>query len=142
MVDVVTASLQKKTGEIAALAAADDSARLRLATLAARVVTFDWTQCDDRIVWDGAVDILPYHLDSERMKRGQVFLDWLSLEGRAALLAVTDNNSSQPTFFELELEVASAMGALCLTMAGMRVPGVGGRTERLVGLLRETTERQ
>ena len=33
------------------------------------------------------------------------------------------------------------MGALNFTMAGSRMPGEDGRTERLIGMLRETTER-
>ncbi len=33
------------------------------------------------------------------------------------------------------------MGSVCFTLAGTRMPGADGRTERLVGLMRDTTER-
>ena len=33
------------------------------------------------------------------------------------------------------------MGALNFTMVGTRIPGEDGRTERLIGMLRDTTER-
>ncbi|HEY5346771.1 MAG TPA: hypothetical protein VIJ72_01155, partial [Rhizomicrobium sp.] len=104
MVDVINATLQKKPETVSALAALQDDARLRLAAQAAGVVAFDWSIADDRMVWDGAIDVLPFHLDVERMRRGQVFLDWLCPEGRSAVLAVSDSNAAQPEFFELDVE--------------------------------------
>jgi diguanylate cyclase (GGDEF)-like protein len=142
MVDVINATLQKKPETVSTLSELQDSARLRLAVQAGGVVAFDWSIFDDRIVWDGAVDILPFHLDADRMRRGQVFLDWLSPEGRSAVLAVADRNSFQPEFFDIDVEASSAMGSLWFTMVGTRMPAADGRTERLAGLLRVTTEKK
>jgi diguanylate cyclase (GGDEF)-like protein len=142
MVDVINATLQKKPETVSALADLQDGARLRLALQASDVAVFDWSIPDDRIVWDGAVGILPFHLDAERMRRGQVFLDWLNLEGRSAIQAVTDSNAKQPEPFELDVEASSAMGALWFTMVGTRMPGPDGRTERIAGMLRVTTEKR
>jgi diguanylate cyclase (GGDEF)-like protein len=142
MVDVINATLQKKPETVSALADLQDGTRLRLALQASDVAVFDWSIPDDRIVWDGAVGILPFHLDAERMRRGQVFLDWLNLEGRSAIQAVTDSNAKQPEPFELDVEASSAMGALWFTMVGTRMPGPDGRTERIAGMLRVTTEKR
>jgi diguanylate cyclase (GGDEF)-like protein len=142
MVDVINATLQKKPETVSALSELQDSARLRLAVQAGGVVAFDWSIFDDKIVWDGAIDILPFHLDADRMRRGQVFLDWLSPEGRSAVLAVADRNSFQPEFFDIDVEASSAMGSLWFTMVGTRMPAADGRTERLAGLLRVTTEKK
>ena len=142
MVDVINATLQKKPETVSALSELQDSARLRLAVQAGGVVAFDWSIFDDKIVWDGAIDILPFHLDADRMRRGQVFLDWLSPEGRSAVLAIADRNSFQPEFFDIDVEASSAMGSLWFTMVGTRMPAADGRTERLAGLLRVTTEKK
>ena len=51
-------TLPKKPSEsIRTLAAAHDAERLRLAAAGAREAVFDWTMADDRITWDGAVDL-------------------------------------------------------------------------------------
>jgi diguanylate cyclase (GGDEF)-like protein len=142
MVDVINATLQKKPETVSALADLQDGTRLRLALQASGVAAFDWSIADDRIVWDGAIDILPFYLDAERMRRGQVFLDWLSLEGRGAIQAVTDSNARQPESFELDIEASSAMGTLWFTMVGTRIPAPDGRTERMAGVLRITTEKR
>jgi diguanylate cyclase (GGDEF)-like protein len=110
--------------------------------LAAAVAAFDWTIADDSISWDGAVDILPYHADGKRLPRGAAFHSWLSPESRARLAAMIENRNNQQSSFELALEASSAMGSLWLTMVGVRYPRVDGRTERLSGVLRVTTEKQ
>ncbi len=56
-------------------------------------------------------------------------------------MAVLDSHGSAPTPFEVDIEIASAMGAVCFTMAGTRMPDGEGATVRLVGLMRDTTER-
>src|SRR5215469_2316602 len=110
--------------------------------LAASVASFDWTIADDSINWDGAIDILPYHADAKRLPRGAAFHSWLSPESRARLGAMIETRNSQQASFELALEASSAMGSLWLTMVGVRYARVDGRTERLSGVLRITTEKQ
>jgi diguanylate cyclase (GGDEF)-like protein len=137
---VPSGSLQERE-EIAKVSALDEGLRFRLAAQGAAIATFDWDLRADRIRWDGAVDILPFPLDGDG-KRGQAFLDMLAAEKRDALAAIVENRSAQPTRFELDLEVASAMGAVGFTFVGTRMPGAGGRSERLIGVVRDTTERQ
>jgi diguanylate cyclase (GGDEF)-like protein len=132
----------KPAQHVAALAASQDAERLRLAAQASGVAVFDWIAPDDLIVWDGAVDIIPYCHDHDRLKRGQAFLNWLSPDSRSAVTAVIESRSPRQSTFELDLEASSAMGSVWLTFVGMRVPDTLGRTERLTGVMRLTTERQ
>jgi len=140
MVDVSSSVLHKREG-IAEVAALDEGLRFRLAAQGAAVVTFDWDLGADLIRFDGAVDILPFRLD-KGAKRGQGFLDMLPAERREALAVLIESHAPQPTRFELDLEFASAMGAVGFTFVGTRVPGAGGRSERLIGVARDTTEQQ
>ena len=132
-------SLQKGTEIRAALGAVHDNARMRLASQAARVVVLDWLIAEERIYWDGATDILPFPLSGGHP---QALLDAVTRAGRDALSALLESNSAYSSQFEFNLEVASALGAIGLTFAGTRVPDSDGRTERLIGLLRESTEKQ
>ncbi len=136
-------SLQKKSIDaVAQLGTAQENARLKLAARAASVVSFDWTIPDNDISWDGSLEILPYHMDGERLTKGATFLNFLSVEGRDAVSEIINNQSMQETPFELDLELSSAMGSIWYTMTGTRFAGPSGRTERLTGILRVTTERQ
>jgi diguanylate cyclase (GGDEF)-like protein len=140
---LVSQPLQKKHADgLDALSASEQAERLRLAMLAASVASFDWSVADDSISWDGAIDVLPYHMDEKRLSRGTAFHSWLSPESRARLAAMIETRSSQQSTFEVALEASSAMGSLWLTMEGVRYARVDGRTERLSGLLRVTTEKQ
>lgn len=131
------AALQKRDN-VAQLGTLEDELRLRLSAQAAGAAAFDWNVTAGTISWDGATDILPLHLDSRDSGN---FLDNIAPERRTALLAVLDTHSSASTTFELDIEFASAMGAVGFTMAGTRMAGEDGRTARLVGLMRDTTER-
>ena len=138
--DVLTQTLQKEapveTG--AEIGAVHENLRLRLAASAAGAAIFDWNVVDGIIVWDGAVQALPLHLDNNR---AQVLLDAIPQEKRGPLQNILDTRSHYSTQFQIEIEIASAMGALNFTMVGSRIPGKDGRAERLIGMLRETTER-
>jgi diguanylate cyclase (GGDEF)-like protein len=139
---VLSQTLQKKpVDSIRALAASHDVERLRLALTGARQPAFDWTIADDRIAWDGAVDLLSLHNDPDRLKRGEAFRAWMSDAGRAKLQSVLDQTSPEDFAFEFEFEAASALGSEWIEFSGVRVSGAGGRPERLVGVLRVATEK-
>jgi diguanylate cyclase (GGDEF)-like protein len=131
--------LQRGTEARATIGAAHDNARMRLASQAARVVVLDWAIAEERIHWDGATDILPFPLNGGHP---QALLEAVTRSGRDALAALLEDTSPYSSQFELNLEVASALGAVGFTFAGTRVPDSEGRTERLIGLLRESTEKQ
>jgi diguanylate cyclase (GGDEF)-like protein len=140
---LVSQPLQKKPADgLGALSATEDAERLRFAMLASSVAGFDWTIANDRIVWDGAIDIIPYHADAQRLGRGAAFHSWLTPDSRARLTALIDTRSIQNAPFELGLEASSAMGSIWLTLVGVRMPRADGRAERLCGLMRVTTEKQ
>jgi diguanylate cyclase (GGDEF)-like protein len=134
---VLNAALQKRD-QVSQLSALEDELRLRLSAQAAGAACFDWNVSDGIITWDGATDILPVHLDARDACN---FLDNIAPERRAALLAVLDSRGAASTTFEVDVEFASAMGAVGFTLAGTRIGGEDGRTLRLVGMMRDTTER-
>jgi diguanylate cyclase (GGDEF)-like protein len=135
-------TLPKKQSEsIRALAAAHDAERLRLAVAGAREAVFDWTMADDRIVWDGAVEILTLYGDVDRFRRGDAMRSWMTDTGRMKLAKVLNDVSQTDMTFEIEFEAASAMGSVCIEMRGLRLPDPQGRAERLSGVLRVVTEK-
>ncbi len=143
MVDVLSQSLQNKPADsVTALRAVEDAERMRLAIAGARIVAFDWTLADDRIVWEGDCDILPQQFSADSLHRGRAFLNFVSAEGRTQLAAVIAGTSPDPVHFDIDLELASAMGSLWFVMLGMRTPGPNGTSERLTGVMREITERR
>ncbi len=118
MVDV-SQPLQKKPADgLEALNASEQIERLRLALMGSSVAGFDWTVADDRIAWDGALEIVPYHADPQRLARGSAFVSWLSPESRGRLAALIDTRTPQNTQFDLSLEASTAMGSIWLTMVG------------------------
>ena len=124
--------------QTAQLSRLDEELRLRLAAKAAGAAAFDWDVAGGTIAWDGATDILPMHLDTASARN---FLDAIAPERRDELQAVLDSRDTAQKFFVIDIEIASAMGAVIFTMAGTRMPGADGVTERLIGLMRDTTER-
>jgi diguanylate cyclase (GGDEF)-like protein len=137
MVDVLNAALQSHD-EVEQLGRMDAELRLRLAAQAAGAAAFDWHVAAGHIQWDGATEILPAHLDCTSAR---ALLDAIPPERRGGLQAVLETRDSQNTSFLVEVEIASAMGAVTFTMVGTRLPGKDGRSQRLVGLMRDTTER-
>jgi diguanylate cyclase (GGDEF)-like protein len=137
---VLTQTLQKepRSETSAELGAVHENLRLRLALQASGAAVFDWNVAEGTIVWDGALQALPLHLDNNR---AQVLIDSIPQEKRGPLQNILDTRSLYATNFQIDIEIASAMGALNLRMMGSRIPSKDGGTERLIGILRDTTER-
>jgi diguanylate cyclase (GGDEF)-like protein len=140
---VLTQSLQNKTADsVASLRAADEAGRLNLAISGAGIVAYSWTVADDLIAWNGARDILPSQLGVEGISRGRTFLSFVGSDGRARLASLLESKAPGPLSFDLDIEIASAMGSIWFSMLGTRLPAAGGATERLTGVMREVTERR
>jgi len=133
----LNAVLQKRD-DVLQLGTLEDELRLRLAAQAAGCAAFDWNVLAGNIRWDGATDILPLHLDSATARS---FVDGILPERRAELQAVLESRVAGSAFFLVDIEIASALGAVNFTLTGTRIPDETGRTSRLVGLMRDTTER-
>ncbi len=126
-----------------ALAAEQDAERLRLAVTGANEIAFDWTLGDDRITWDGGVDILALHAaDTDRLQRGDFVRGWMSPAGRDQFDRIVCERAFEDTTFECEFDTASALGTVWFEMRGVRIPGPDGRAERLAGILRVITEQK
>ncbi|MGH6828402.1 MAG: putative bifunctional diguanylate cyclase/phosphodiesterase [Rhizomicrobium sp.] len=99
----------------------------------------DWMVAENAIHWDGAADIFPFPVESGSPR---TLIEALTPKSREALTAVLENCAPFSTPFELDLEAGSAMSGVRFTFAGLRMADREGRTERLVGMVRETTEKQ
>ena len=140
---VLGQSLQNKPADsVAALRAIETAERLALAVTGAGVLAYSWTIADDRIEWDGRLEILPNQIGGEGTSRGRNFLASLSADSRARLTAVLEGKAREQSHFDIDIEVSSAMGSVWFAMLGTRIPGPGGTTERLAGAMREITERR
>ncbi|MDE2184261.1 MAG: bifunctional diguanylate cyclase/phosphodiesterase [Alphaproteobacteria bacterium] len=134
-------SLQKKPAErLASLHAAQDADRLQLAVTAAGMVSFLWTAGDDRIVWDGAREILPPQIASGKGSRGRNLLALMGAEGRARFAAIIESRSRDTEHFDIEVELAFALGSMSFSVQGVRIPDREGATESIAGIMREITE--
>jgi len=133
---VLKAALQKPD-KIVQLGTLENELRLLMATQAAGCAAFDWDIASGAIHWDGAIDILPVHLDTAN---GRNFLDGILPERRSELQAVLESRDTASAFFLANIEIASALGAVNFTLTGTRMPDSSGRTVRMVGLMRDTTE--
>jgi len=133
---------KRSVRSIRALSAVEELERFRLAARGAGEAAFDWTVGEDRIDWDGALDILAIHGDPVRMGHGAGFRDWMSAAGRERIDALLGEANFDNRFFEIEFEAPSALGAAWLEVRGVRIPGPGGKAERLAGFLRVVTERK
>jgi diguanylate cyclase (GGDEF)-like protein len=140
---LVSGSLHRKPVErIAALAAQEDFERLRLAIAGAGAAVFDWTMGDDRIAWDGALDVLTLHTDPDALTYGTTLRTWMSRAGREQLDFIVRETHFKERLFEVEFEAASAMGTVWFDMRGVRVPNESGDAERLAGTLHIITEKK
>lgn len=143
MVDVLEKSLQRKPGEpVTSLRTVQDAERLKLAVAAAGAIVFDWTVADDRIVWEGAIETLPPQVFSGRSSYGRQLLAALDSETRHRMTDILNTHGRDSVFFEIEAELASPLGTVWFTIAGTRIPGADGVSERLTGAMRDITERK
>ena len=140
---VLNPTLHTKPAErVAPLRAAQDAKRLQLAIGGAGIVTFSWTLGDDKIVWDGACDILPQQIADGAVSRGQALLSSMSPEGRNRLSAILESRARQNVHFDIDVELATALGSVWFAMVGERIADADGATERVTGVMREITERK
>ena len=136
-------TLQKKPAEsVAPLRVAQDTKRLQLAVTGAGIVSFNWTVADDVIVWDGARDILPHPAVAGKTNCGKTLLGLMGPEGRGKLNALVENRVRETVSFDIDVELASALGSVWFAMLGVRIPNADGATECLAGVMREITERK
>ena len=142
MVDVLEQVQKKPAERIASLRAAQEAQRLQLAIASAGLIAFHWTMADDRIIWDGACDSLPPQILPGKKGLGRDLLAVLGNEARQRFDALLDSRARETMPFEIDVEFASPLGSVWYLMIGSRVPDSDGATEKLVGLMREITERK
>ncbi|MDE1938764.1 MAG: GGDEF and EAL domain-containing protein [Alphaproteobacteria bacterium] len=140
---VLNPTLQKKPVEhVDALRNARDVEHVQLALTGAGIVGFNWTLAGDEIVWDGACEILPHQVVAGKTHYGRALLSLMSLEGRNKLSAILESRARENISFDIDVELATALGSVWFVMLGVRIADADGATERLAGVMREITERK
>ena len=140
---VRTQMLQKKqVSGVHALEKQHDANRMRLALAGARQAIFDWTLEDDRIVWDGAREIFSLHPNPAKLESGEGLRGWVGHHGRERLTHLIHRRAKDEEPFELEFEIASAMGTAWLEMRGLRISNADAQAERIVGVVQIVTEKK
>ena len=127
---------------VAPLRAVQMAERLDLAVTGSGVAVFDWTVGDDAIQWSGAHQILPPQIVADGKGHGQALLGVMNADGRNKLGALLESRSRANVNFEIEVELASALGSEWYAMVGVRIPDSDGASERLTGLVRQITEQR
>jgi diguanylate cyclase (GGDEF)-like protein len=117
-----------------------DAERLRLALIGARAVIFDWTLADDRIHWDGSETAIPDFAELERLDTGRDLRAWLSLPARTRLVELVEDPCCGDPAFRMEFEAVTKTARQWFELSAICIPGSGGRSERITGMVREITE--
>jgi len=132
-------TLRETLGPLSGVAAAE---RLRLALTGAEEAVLDWTLADDRVVWDGAGDMLRRLFDIAKMEKGEAFRSWLPSPARARLAVFLEETSPLDPTFMLEFDITSATSRDWFELKALRIAGPEGVIERTVGVLRRVTDQK
>ena len=136
---IIENAYENKFGALEGVAAAE---RLRLALATADECVFDWTLADDSIVWDGAIDFLPHHVQVAELSKGADLRRWLAPAVRGRLRTFVEEISPIDPNFVLEFESVSGRSTEWFEMRGVRLTGSRGKIERIIGVLRRVTEQK
>jgi len=124
------------------LAELSEAERLRLALAAAGDVVYDWTPGDGQIVWSGDPSAHLGFGDSALFESDKGFhslIDDAAAEARAKLVAAPPADGS-PFRFEYTLKTGGA--PVWVEEFGVCLAGANGRAERVVGMVRNVTDRK
>ncbi len=124
------------------LAELSEAERLRLALAAAGDVVYDWTPGDGRIAWSGDPSAHLGFGDTAQFENDKGFhalLDEAALETRLRLVLEPPSDGN-PFRFEYSLKTGGA--PVWVEEYGVCLPGSGGQAERVVGTMRNITERK
>ena len=133
---------RRQANSVQKLADISEAERLRLALAASGDVVYDWTPGDGRMVWTGEPSA---HLgcgSSEQYGRDATFhslIDDDAVEARLRLV-LTPPQDGAP--FRLEYQMKTNAAPVWVEECGVCLPGADGNAERIVGMLRNVTERK
>lgn len=133
---------RRQNASIQKLAELSEAERLRLALAASGDVVYDWTPGDGRMAWSGDPSAHLGHGDASLYASDKGFhglIDDAAVEARLRLV-LTPPAEGQPFRFEYALKTEGA--PVWVEECGVCLPGANGQAERVVGTVRNITERK
>jgi diguanylate cyclase (GGDEF)-like protein len=133
---------RRQANSVQKLAELGEAERLRLALAASGDVVYDWTPVDGRMVWSsdpsahfgcGVADLY----NSDASFHGLIEQDAVEARLRMALEPPADGGA-----FRLEYAMKTNAAPVWVEEYGVCLPGANGQAERIVGVLRNVTERK
>ena len=133
---------RRQASSIQKLATLGDAERLRLALAAAGDVVYDWTPGDGQMTWTGDPSAhLGFgddtHFGSD--KGFHALVDHSAAESRLRLVLSPPNDGGP---FRLEYALNTGGAPVWVEECGVCLPGANGQAERVVGVVRNITERK
>ncbi len=126
--------LQKSSGELD---------RLRLALSIDGALVYEWSLVDDSIVWSHDVSEILETDNSEDLKSGIGYSQFLNEDGAALRTNLAHNPSSDLSAFQIEYQFRTKSGEIYwLQDRGCRLADGAGKPHRIVGVLRSITDRK
>ena len=133
---------RRQANSVQKLAELGEEERLRLALAASGDVVYDWTPSDGNIVWSGDPSA---HLGVGELEHYEsdatfhLLIDQDAVEARLRLALTPPGDGGT---FRLEYMMKSGAGPVWVEDCGVCLVGQNGQTERVVGTVRNITERK
>ncbi|MBP6011383.1 MAG: EAL domain-containing protein [Alphaproteobacteria bacterium] len=133
---------RRQSSSVQRLAELSEAERLRLALAAAGDVVYDWTPGDGRIAWSGDPSAhlglgQPSQFESDAGFHALIDQDAAEARLRLVLSPPADGEP-----FRLEYALKSVGVPVWVEECGVCLPGANGQAERIVGTVRNITERK
>jgi diguanylate cyclase (GGDEF)-like protein len=133
---------RRQANSVQKLADLGEAERLRLALAASGDVVYDWTPGDGRMVWTGEPSA---HLgcgSAEQYASDATFHSLIDQDAVEARLRLVLTPPADGAPFRLEYSMKTNGAPVWVEDCGVCLPGADGHAERIVGLLRNVTERK
>lgn len=133
---------RRQANSVQRLAELGEEERLRLALAASGDVVYDWTPSDGRIAWSGDPSA---HLgvgELAHFERDASFHRLIDQDAVEARLRLALTPPSDGGTFRLEYLMTSSSTPVWVEDCGVCLMGANGQTERVVGIVRNVTERK
>jgi diguanylate cyclase (GGDEF)-like protein len=133
---------RRQANSVQKLAELGEAERLRLALAAAGDVVYDWTPADGRMVWSGDPSAHFGCGVADLYNRDASFHSLIDQDAVEARLRMVLSPPSDGGTFRLEYAMKTSAAPVWVEEFGVCLPDANGQAERIVGVVRNVTERK